>query len=86
MDYSPGLNTLSGAIAVKVEDSSGTIIDPAREGFNIKTYDYISFTYNSSTQTTIVFKAGGSGGTTVATIVLVYTDATQANLSTVTKT
>lgn len=51
-----------------------------------KKYDYISVSYDSATQETYTFKSGGSGGTTVATVVVVYTDATKANISTVTKT
>ena len=35
-------------------------------------YDYISFGYTGSDITTIVFKTGGSGGTTVATLTLAY--------------
>lgn len=51
-----------------------------------KNYDYVSVSYDSATQETYTFKSGGSGGTTVATIVIVYTDSTKANISTVTKT
>ena len=51
-----------------------------------KNYDYVSVSYDSATQETYTFKSGGSGGTTVATVVIVYTDATKANISTVTKT
>ena len=49
-------------------------------------YDYISVSYDSATQETYTFKSGGSGGSTVATIVVVYTDSTKDSLSTVTKT
>jgi len=50
-------------------------------------YDYISDTWNAGTYTdTLVFKTGGSGGTTVATVAVVYTDATKDQLASVTKT
>ena len=49
-------------------------------------YDYVEVAYPTATSEVYTFKTGGAGGTTVATITLVYTDATQANLSTVTKT
>ena len=49
-------------------------------------YDYISAAYPSSSSETYTFKSGGSGGTTVATVAVVYTDSTKENLSTVTKT
>lgn len=94
MPLNPGLTSANISIgSVQVENAAGTIINPATEetsqsiaGLNIPKYDYVAFTYNSATQTTIVFKTGGSGGTTVATLVLVYTDSTQNYLSTVTKT
>lgn len=85
--------TTAGGVPVQIENASGTVINPATEetlqsvaGLNIPKYDYVSFSYDTPTQTTITFKTGGSGGTTVATVVLVYTDATQNNISTVTKT
>lgn len=46
-------------------------------------YDYISLSYTGSDLTGVVFKTGGSGGTTVATLTLVYSG---ANLISVTKT
>lgn len=49
-------------------------------------YDYIAAAYPNATTETYTFKTGGSGGTTVATVTVVYTDATKENLSTVTKT
>ena len=47
-------------------------------------YDYVDVQQTNSTTETFVFKLGGSGGTTVQTIVIVYTDATKANIDTVT--
>lgn len=46
-------------------------------------YDYISLSYTGSDLTGVVFKTGGSSGTTVATLTLVYSG---ANLISVTKT
>ena len=48
-------------------------------------YDYIAVTYPVGTTEVYTFKTGGSGGTTVATVTIVYTDATKTVLSTVTK-
>lgn len=46
-------------------------------------HDYISLSYTGSDLTGVVYKTGGSGGTTVATLTLAYT----ANvLDTVTRT
>lgn len=46
-------------------------------------YDYIDCQQTSATVETYVFKSGGSGGTTVQTIVVSYTDSTKANIDTV---
>lgn len=54
--------------------------------FKIPSYDYISVTYPSGTQEVYVFKDGGSGGATVATVTLNYTDSTKANLLDAAKT
>mgnify|MGYP003395563527 CR=1 FL=1 len=52
---------------------------------NLKPFDYVSRGLVSATETW-TFKSGGSGGTTTNTVVIVYTDATLATISTVTKT
>ncbi len=71
MSYSPGLNT-------NINDVPG---------LNIPPYDYVAMTLSvGNTTETYVFKTGGSGGLTVATVVVVYTDNTRTVLSTVTKT
>lgn len=48
-------------------------------------YDYIAATYPTSSTEKYTYKLGGSGGTTVATVDVAYTDATKATLSTVTR-
>ena len=55
-------------------------------GLSIPIHDYIGVAYPNGTTETYTFKTGGSGGTTVATVTVVYTDSTKANLSSVTKT
>lgn len=42
------------------------------DGLNIPKYDYISLSYTGSNLTGVVYKTGGSGGTTVATLTLGY--------------
>lgn len=44
-------------------------------------YDYGSYTSGATTDT-YVFKTGGSGGTTVATLTITYTDSTKVQIST----
>ena len=46
-------------------------------------YDYISLSYTGSNLTTVLFKIGGSGGTTISTLTLVYDG--NNNLTSVTK-
>ena len=54
-------------------------------GFNIPINDYISLTQATLTDTW-VFKTGGVGGTTVATITITYTDSGKGTISTVART
>lgn len=44
-------------------------------------YDYIDVQQTSSVVETYVFKTGGSGGTTVQTIVVTYTDSTKSDIN-----
>lgn len=46
-------------------------------------YDYIDVQQTSATVETFVYKTGGSGGTTVLTIVVTYTDSTKDNIDSV---
>lgn len=46
-------------------------------------YDYIDVQQTSSTVETYVYKEGGSGGTTVQTITVTYTDASKADVDSV---
>ena len=55
----------------------------ARDGLEIPTHDYIANPYTGSNLTQTVFKRGGSGGKTVATLTLTYDGSN--NLLTVTK-
>lgn len=55
-------------------------------GLTPSTFDYVAVTYPSPTQEVYTFKTGGSGGTTVATITVNYTDSTKNNLLDATRT
>ena len=52
-----------------------SIVGGGTGGFSIPANDYQAFTYYGSTNNvhTQVFKSGGSGGTTVATLTFAYT-------------
>lgn len=44
-------------------------------------FDYYSVNYASATQEIYTYKRGGSGGTTVGTVTINYTDGTKANIA-----
>lgn len=48
-------------------------------------FDFVSMVIDPSTTETYTFKTGGSGGTTVATITIVYQSSSREDISTVTK-
>ena len=87
----------SGGGSTNVTDTLGHQINPATEekqddviteleklvGFEIPAYDYIALSYTGDDLTGVVYKDGGSGGTTVATLTLAYTAGV---LQTITKT
>jgi hypothetical protein len=49
------------------------------------TYDYISAAYPAVDTEVYTYKTGGAGGTTVATLTVVYTSSAKTALSSVTK-
>jgi hypothetical protein len=74
-----------GAVSVgnvEISNDSGNPI-PVVTGLEIPEHDYISLTYTGSNLTGVVYKTGGSGGTTVATLTLAYDGSD--NLTSVTK-
>jgi hypothetical protein len=62
------------------------VVGGFQSGLITETYDYVGVAYPGAVTEVYTFKDGGSGGTTVATITVVYTDSTKDDLSTVTKT
>ena len=54
----------------QVTDDGALKVDIA--GLDIPAHDYISLSYTGSNLTGVVYKEGGSGGTTVATLALTY--------------
>lgn len=70
-------DTQNWEILNQIETSGEAIIDAiqAAQGFQIPPYDFIDLDYYSGTNNiqTVVFKDGGSGGTTVGTLTLTYT-------------
>ena len=71
----------SGSAMVQVRvNSSGEIVTTS--GAGIPTWDYAALTQAATTDTW-TFKTGGSGVTTVRTVVVTYTDSTKATISNV---
>ena len=57
--------------AVEISNDSGNPI-PVVTGLEIPEHDYIALSYTGDNLTGVVYKTGGSGGTTVATLILAY--------------
>lgn len=67
-------------------DNLNEITDIIPVGFDIGVYDYVSRGWTAGTFTEVwTFKTGGSGGSTVATLTVVYDDVDKSNIVTVTK-
>lgn len=69
-------------INAATEEKQDAIIAATGRGLNIPTFDYASQTQTATTDTW-TFKTGGAGGTTVATVVITYVDATKEVISSV---
>jgi hypothetical protein len=62
-------------------DSNGSV--KTITGISIPEYDYVSAAYPNATTEVYTYKSGGSSGTTVATLTVIYTDSSKDNLSSV---
>jgi len=76
-------NATDDTRAVVTTDNQLKVFDNVANSLVPSQYDYISLGYMGEDLTSVVFKTGGSGGTTVATLTLAYSD---GNLVSVTKT
>ena len=59
---------------------------PIAFGLGLAPYDYVSRVLTDSVTETYTFKTGGASGTTVGTIIVVYTDSTLATISSAERT
>ncbi len=66
-------------------DSLGNLKVAVMSGLVTAAYDYIAATYPDTVTEVYTYKTGGSGGTTVATVTVVYTTATKDVLTSVTR-
>lgn len=76
-DTTNGILATTAADTALIKASASSIA-----GLSIPANDYISLSYTSGNLTGVVYKSGGSGGTTVATLTLAYSG---SNLVSVTK-
>ncbi len=78
-ELAPGVSMADVDIsdAISTEAKQDVIIGEleAQNSLIQDTYDYIGLTYTGSNLTTVVYKTGGAGGTTVSTLTLAYTGA-----------
>lgn len=79
-------NSPIGSYPVRVNNIGEGDVQTFTSGFEIPYYDYVGVAYPTASQEVYTFKTGGSGGTTVATITLNYTDATKESLTDATRT
>ena len=70
------------ADGVEIKNDAGNPI-PTIDGLEIPAHDYIALSYTGENLTGVVYKDGGAGGTTVATLTLAYDGSD--NLTSVTK-
>ncbi len=71
---------------VAKETSAKGAVQIVTQGLALLYYDYVSVAYPAADTETYTFKVGGSGGTTVNTVTIVYTTSSKEFISTVTKT
>ena len=85
-NISPGTRADSQSSALEVDSKGNLKVNIAISGMSLNQFDYVSRAYDSNVTETWTFYSGGSGGTLVNTIVIVYTDSTLATILNVTKT
>lgn len=67
---------------VVVVDESGNAINGPGPTAGVD-FDYLDVQQTSATIETYVFKSGGSGGSTIRTLVITYTSSTKDNIDTI---
>lgn len=60
-----------------------SLYGPTIPGLSIPEHDFVAMTYSGTNMTTVVYKQGGSSGTTVVTLALAYDG--NGNVTSVTK-
>lgn len=82
-------DTVTHALKVSIQNATLAVTQSGTwlfgNGLSIPVADYVALTQAATTDTW-AFKTGGSGGSTVATITITYTDSTKVTISNVAKT
>jgi hypothetical protein len=74
-------------ISLKGDSTNGSLLTTLAGGTLVdEAYDYIGATYPDGVTEVYTYKLGGSGGTTVATVTVVYTTTVKDVLTSVTRT
>lgn len=81
-----GVSSIDGVTPIPPTVTNNKLDTNVFANLALPQFDYLAMVIAPAGTETYTFKTGGSGGTTVATVVIVYTDATRADISTVTKT
>lgn len=68
-----------------MERGAGQGLQVTESGLQLPVYDYVSNAPTSDTDV-YTFRFGGSGGTVVCVVTIVYTDTSKGTISTVTRT
>ena len=78
-------STVAGISEKMIDMGDGTFSPSvvSIDGMKIPVHDYISMSYTNSNLTGVIYKIGGSSGTTVATLTLAYDGSN--NLTSVTR-
>lgn len=80
--FSPAISAPAGSTTVTATITGSVKVT---QGFSLAAYDYVSLSTGATTEA-YTFKTGGSGGTTVGTITITYTDSNATTIANVTKT
>jgi hypothetical protein len=74
------LNGVSIGAEIEISNNAGNPV-PVVQGFNIPAYDAVNLSYTGSNLTGVVYKSGGTGGSTVATLALTYSGSTLVSIA-----
>lgn len=90
-NWTPTLLAVNASTGEPIEveaDNDGKLLVSSSAGGTLVTesFDYVSAAYPDAVTEVYTYKSGGSGGTTVATVTVVYTNSTKDAVSSVTKT